>query len=97
MVPSKTAFRFRSWGGALIETIKTIEFVERVEVLFVTSSKSEVLALKPLADRVRQITGAMNKMSTEMALDCQSCPYTDVCRDVAGLRALRRAVEKRDA
>jgi len=90
-------FSFGVLGGALIAAFTAIEWVDRADVLFVTSSRADVMDLQPLAERVRQVTAAMNKMSEEMNFDCESCSYAEVCGDVAGLRAMREAMGKRDA
>lgn len=93
----ENGFSFAVLGGALIAAFTAIDWVDRADVLFVTSSRADVMALQPLAERVRQVIAAMNKMSAEMNFDCDSCSYADVCGDVAGLRAMRKALEKRDA
>ena len=93
----ENGFSLAVLGGALIAAFTAIDWVDRADVLFVTSSRADVMALQPLAERVRQVTAAMNKMSAEMKFDCDSCSYADVCGDVAGLRAMRKAMEKRDA
>ena len=93
----ENGFSFAVLGGALIAAFTAIEWVDCADVLFVTSSRADVMVLRPLAERVRQVTAAMNKMSEEMNFDCESCSYADVCGDVAGLRAMRKAMEKRDA
>ncbi len=90
-------FSFGILGSALIHAFSVIDFVISVDVLFVTSSRADVMALQPLAKRVGQVTGAMNKMSAEMDFDCDSCSYLDVCNDVKGLRAMRSAMERRNA
>ena len=93
----ENGFSFAVLGSALIAAFTAIDWVDRADVLFVTSSRADVMALQPQAERVRQVTAAMNKMSEEMNFDCESCSYADVCGDVAGLRAMRKAMEKRDA
>jgi CO dehydrogenase/acetyl-CoA synthase beta subunit len=93
----ENGFSFAVLGGALIAAFTALDWVDRADVLFVTSSRADVMALQPLAERVRQVTGAMNKMSEAMNFDCESCSYADVCGDVAGLRAMRKVMEQRDA
>ncbi len=90
-------FRFGVLGQALIEAFTTIDFVNRADVLMVTSSRADVMTFRPLADRVTQVIRAMNKMSVEMDLDCGSCTLAPVCEAVDGLRAMRRARENERA
>jgi CO dehydrogenase/acetyl-CoA synthase beta subunit len=93
----ENGFSLAVLGGALVAAYTAIDWVDRADVLFVTSSRADVMAFQPQAERVRGVTAAMNKMSEEMNFDCDSCSYADVCGDVAGLRAMRKAMEKRDA
>ena len=93
----ENGFSLAVLGAALITAFTAIDWVDRADVLFVTSSRADVMTLQPLAERVRQVTAAMNKMSAEMNFDCDSCSYADVCGDVAGLRAMRKAMKQRDA
>ncbi len=90
-------FNFAILGQALIEAFTAIDFVDRADVLLVTSSRADVMAFRPLADRVTQVIAAMNKMSVEMDLDCGSCAFAPVCDAVDGLRAMRRARENKHA
>jgi hypothetical protein len=39
----------------------------------------------------------MNKMVDEMSFDCDTCDYSDVCGDVAELRAMRNALKNKEA
>ena len=43
-----------------------------------------------------RIIGAMNKMATEMSLDCDTCEYAAVCEDVSELRSMRRTFKQRE-
>jgi CO dehydrogenase/acetyl-CoA synthase beta subunit len=89
-------FGFGVLGGALINAFADLDYVRGVDVLFVTSKRSDVLAFQPLAQKVSQVIAAMNKMVETMDCDCSSCSYADVCKEVAGLRAVRRAMENRN-
>ena len=82
-------FSFGVLGGALIEAYRHKEYVRAAEVVFVTASREEVAALAPVADGAMRIIGAMNKMLEELEFDCNTCENTDVCGDVAELRAMR--------
>ncbi len=90
-------FNFAILGQALIEAYTAIDFVDRADVLLVTASRADVMAFRPLADRVTQVIAAMNKMSVEMDLDCGNCTFAPVCEAVEGLRAMRRARENKHA
>ncbi len=81
----------------MIRAYTAIDFVDRADVLLVTSGKDEVMAFRPLADRVTRVIAAMNKMHVEMDLDCGSCSFAPVCEAVDGLRTMRRARGKQHA
>lgn len=90
-------FSFGILGSALIRAYAALDFVDRVDVLFVTAGKEAIMALRPLADKVRQVTAAMTKMGEEMDFDCGSCSFAPVCSTVAGLRAMRQTLERKNA
>lgn len=76
-------------GSALIQSLRRLEFVRSVEVVFVTSSKDDVDALAGPADKVMDIVEALIKMYEEMNFDCEECEYVDVCDEVVELRKIR--------
>jgi CO dehydrogenase/acetyl-CoA synthase beta subunit len=82
-------------GGALIHELMKKPYVRGVEILFVTSTEEDVLALKAIGDGVAEITGAMNKMVEEMDFDCSACEFKPVCDDVSELRSMRNAMRKK--
>jgi CO dehydrogenase/acetyl-CoA synthase beta subunit len=82
-------------GGALIRELMKKPYVRGVEVIFVTSTSEDVLALKAIGDSVAEITGAMNKMVEEMDFDCSSCEFKPVCDDVSELRSMRKAMKEK--
>jgi CO dehydrogenase/acetyl-CoA synthase beta subunit len=84
-----TGFNAGMLGSSLIQALKRLEFVDRVEVLLVTSSKEEVEELAPTADTVMDIVEALIKMYEEMNFDCEECEYVEVCDNVVELRQIR--------
>jgi len=90
-------FSFRILGGALIDTYLELDFVRSAEVIFITTGRDDVLEMRTVSDQVMRIIGAMHKMAGEISFDCDTCEYTDVCRDVAELRSWRRSRGKRRA
>jgi CO dehydrogenase/acetyl-CoA synthase beta subunit len=90
---SKTAandgFSFCHLGSALIREYKKLEYVESVEVIFVTSSDDDVIELYDLGKRSTRIIQAMSKMVNDMSYDCSDCDYQDLCGEAGELRRLR--------
>lgn len=82
-------FSFSTLAGALSSIYKSINFVDSVEYLFVTSSSEDVQFIADKGAGVERLIAAMNKMATEMSFDCGSCDYTDICSEVEDLRSMR--------
>jgi CO dehydrogenase/acetyl-CoA synthase beta subunit len=91
----KSGFSLATLGSALIERYKEKDYIHAVEILFVNSSSGDVRELKGIGERVMRYISAMNKMVDELSLDCDSCNYSDVCNEVAELRAMRDSLMKR--
>lgn len=83
-------FSLKILGGTLVDRFLTLDFVQAVEVIFVTAGKEDVLAMKVISEKAARIIAAMNKMAEELSFDCDTCEYSDVCSEVAELRSMRR-------
>jgi len=81
-------------GRALYEKLTALPYVNAVEIVFITASAEDVRRIQPIAEEVRTLTGAMNKMVEEMDFDCSSCDYRPVCDSVSELRAMKKAMQK---
>jgi CO dehydrogenase/acetyl-CoA synthase beta subunit len=80
-------------GSSLIQSLKKLEFVRSVEVLFVTSTREDVEELSGPADKVLDIVEALIKMYEEMNFDCEECEYVEVCDEVVELRQIREKLK----
>ena len=87
-------FSFSTLGGALINLYKSLDYIDAVEVLFVSSSPEAVRRIRGFGEQVMRYIGAMRKLSEPHLLDCDSCEYRDVCDDVGELRAMRNTMKK---
>jgi len=90
----KQGLSFSILGSALINKFLELEYVESVEVIFVTASGREVLDLRKYGERVTQYIGAMSKMTEELDFECASCDYQEVCGEVDDLRSMRESIKK---
>lgn len=90
-------FSFRVLGRALLDRLLGLDYVKAAEIVFITASSKDVARMKAIGDRAIQRLSAMNKMAGEMGQDCASCDYKAVCGEVAGLRAMRAALQKKKA
>ena len=88
-------FSFAVLGNALARRFLEFEFIRSVEVVFITSGLEDIQPFMPIADRALTLISAMNKMMEDVSFDCESCDYSDVCKDVQGLRAMRKSLEKK--
>ena len=91
---AKEKFSFEILGKSIIDRYKSEFSNPSVEVIFITSSKTDVEALKDISLKVTRIISAMNKMMEELSFDCSSCEYLDVCGDVRQLGELRERIKK---
>jgi CO dehydrogenase/acetyl-CoA synthase beta subunit len=89
-------FSFAVLAGALDELYRKIDYVKSVEILFVTSSPSDVRELEVLGGRASRLIGALNKMASEMSFECGTCDYVDVCSEVEDLRNIRNTLTKEE-
>lgn len=92
-----SGFSFSILGGAIVDQYLKLSYIRGVEVIFVTAGRDEVLALGHIGEGVLSIINAMNKMADEMSFDCDTCEYTAVCGDVAELRSMRSALQRKEA
>lgn len=86
----REGFSLNVFGGALIDKFKEKDYINTVEVIFVTSSREDVKELKEVAKGVGRVVGAMNKMIEETSFDCKTCEYKDVCNEFTDLRKIRK-------
>jgi CO dehydrogenase/acetyl-CoA synthase beta subunit len=87
----KSGFSFDILGSALIQMFREKPYVTAVEIIYVTSSASDIRELKDITSDTSRVIGAMNKMAREMDFDCDECEYQDVCDDAAELKKMREA------
>lgn len=91
-----TGFTFKVLGGSLIDKFKELEYVEAVEVVFITTSPQHVRDIREISRGVQRIVGAMYKMIEETSFDCEDCEYNDVCDEVDELKKMKQVVRGRD-
>jgi CO dehydrogenase/acetyl-CoA synthase beta subunit len=84
-------FSFSILGSALMDMMKTKEYVNGVEIIFVTESPEAVRELREVANGAMAIIGALNRMNEEIEADCPTCDYRVVCDAIDGLREMHNA------
>ncbi len=81
-------------GSALMDKMKAKDYIDGVEILFVTESPEVVRELREVANDAMAIIGALNWMNEEIEADCPTCDYRAVCDAVDGLREMHAARRK---
>ena len=59
-----------------------------------TSSPADVRELGMIGERASRQMDALNKMTTELARECEACDYNDVCSQVDDFRVSRRTLQE---
>lgn len=88
----ENGFSFSILGSALSRKLKELNYVDAVEILFVTSSSEDVRELKKTGDRFLQYINAMTKMAEEMDFQCESCEFQEICEEAEELRDMRQSL-----
>jgi len=86
----QSGFSLKVLGNELIRELKRLEYVDAVEIIFITSSKADVERFKPIAEKVTRVSQAMNKMFDDLEYDCSSCSFSDVCDEIDGLKTMHQ-------
>ncbi|MGV8981004.1 hypothetical protein [Clostridium sp.] len=86
----KNDFSFKILGSELINKYKQLEYVDGVEIIFITSVDAELSSLKPLGETVTKSIQAMNKMFENLEYDCKACGFQEICDEVGELREMHK-------
>ncbi len=90
----KKGFSFETLGSELIKKYKEIEYVDEVEVIFITSNDEDIKELVPVGTKVTKSVEAMNKMFENLQYDCKSCEFEDVCDEFGELKQMHKKMQK---
>jgi len=94
----KSGFSLPLLGSAMIQKLKALDYVDCVEILFVTSSNPDVLLIKQTGDRFIQLINAMTRIAEDHDFDCENCEFQPVCDEAEDLRRMHKALrEKRSS
>ena len=95
-------FDLQTLGRALMIVMKSgIPEIESMEIVFVTSSKSDIQELDTIAETVESIRKDIIKeywkekgYDLECDLDCNSCNYRETCDDIKDILRTRNRMER---
>jgi CO dehydrogenase/acetyl-CoA synthase beta subunit len=82
-------------AAALMQRLGAVPYVHGVEFIFVTLSSQVVWELREIVNPAMRMIAAMDKMASEMDLDCEKCEYEDVCDEADVLREMRDRIKER--
>ena len=85
---------FADIGQMYLERYREISQVKNVNVIFVTHRDFDYHALEKMLDRAEQITQSLNRIFTNLNMDCDTCNLKTVCDEVEGLRELHFGQKK---
>ncbi len=80
-------FSLAHLGSALIRSLKSLEFVHWVKIVFITDENFRPLL--DIGEEIKKITNALIKMNEELSLDCNTCEYRDICESISELKRIR--------
>lgn len=86
----QSGFSLQVLGNELIREFKRLDYVDAVEMIFITAHAGDIQKLRPMGDKVARITQAMNKIFDDLAFDCVHCSFADVCNEIDGLKAMHK-------
>lgn len=91
-------FTFETLGRALLTNFKRIPKVEKVEVIFVTSSEDDVREFSTIAGEVWDIwqgrtEGEEKPKTTAPKYDCTTCPNRETCEEIWEILQIKKGVE----
>lgn len=90
----KNGFSFKILGNEMIKKYMELEYVDAVEIIFVTSENGELNKLKTLGEKATKSVQAMNKMLENLAYDCKACGFQDVCDEIGELRQMHKKLHE---
>lgn len=93
----KKGFTLSLLGSAICDLYLPLSYVEKAEVVMITSSREDVEALGQIGEKAMQRIGAMNKMAEELSFDCDACEYQPVCSEAGDLRKMHRKLKGKNA
>jgi hypothetical protein len=66
-------------GAGIIASLRRLEFVAQVDILFHTAGREALAPLTDIAAATERVVGALIKRHEEEHAECDECEYQDVC------------------
>lgn len=78
----------------ICEQLCKVPGVKDAAVILLAGDSPVYKQLLPLAEKVKDVTAALNTMFDGIDMDCGSCSLNEICDEVEGLRELHRNKRK---
>ncbi|MEA1958415.1 MAG: carbon monoxide dehydrogenase [Chloroflexota bacterium] len=103
---AEKGFNFEALGRAIMGIFKgSVEKIEAMETIFVTSSIEDIQVLDSINEQVREMSGLIIKETWSAkgydiecfsTVDCDACEYREVCDEVKDIVKVRKVIKKSD-
>lgn len=87
----KKGFSLDRLGWTMHRHFSALPQVEQVKLIFILGDSPLYKGLLPIAEKVRDITSALNTMFDGIDFDCQSCKLNGLCDEIEGLKEAHKA------
>lgn len=84
----KSGFGFHTLGQALVQAYQDLDCVRSVEIVL-TAVPRTVREMKAITGRAFRFLQAAHKMIDENLMDCNTCEFSDLCRESEDLKSIR--------
>ena len=84
----KNGVSFEKIGSAYIKMYKSSNLVKNVHIIFITEKIHEFKTFVLEAQKIKDITNALNTLVGGLSMDCHSCGLKSICDEVEGLKEL---------
>ena len=87
----KKGFTLEKMGWSMHRHFLALPQVEQVKLILILGDSPLYKGLLPVAEKIREVTSALNTMFDGIDFDCQSCKLSGICEEVEGLKKVHKA------
>ncbi|MBV1684079.1 hypothetical protein KR505_11765 [Eubacterium callanderi] len=87
----KKGFTIDRLGWSMLQSFLALPQVEQVKIILILGDSPLYKELLPVAEKIRDVTSALNTMFDGIDFDCQSCKLNGICEEVEGLKKVHKA------
>jgi len=87
----KNGFNLETLGKTIRNSFMKIEGVKDAAVILIAGESSLYKNLLPVAEKIKEITLALNHIFDGIEMDCGHCNLVEICNEVEGMRKLHKS------